>query len=136
MINWIEYKFQAVWNDIYIYIHTIWWDWWEECIVSTEINQLSWKDVRGIIEELEKVKKWNKEYFMFWYETTTIWCYQKWKWYYWGKYPSSEVTITYNYADDYIVTELKIEQILKMMIDWGDYIEAWEKETGKIYKGI
>lgn len=97
---------------------------------------LPFKNIKVIIQELENVKNWIIDKSTFGFETTAVWVYQKWKWYYWEKYPDSEVTITFNYADDYIVTDLKIEDILKMMRDWRDYIEGWEKETGKVYKGI
>lgn len=103
-------------------------------ILSDNLCALFWEDVRNIVDEINEVKVWKREKIIFGFETTMIWCYQKWKWYYWEKYPESEVTITYNYADDYIVTDLTVEDILKMMIDWRDYIDTWEKETGKVKK--
>ncbi len=134
MLNKIEYYFVTNVNP-FIQIKV---DWiWKEkesndpYLLNTELNQLWSYDIREIVSKLEEVSQWRREKFIFWFETTLIWCYQKWKWYYGEKYPNSEVTITYNYADDYIVTDLKIEDILHMMRDWSDYIDAWEKETWK-----
>jgi hypothetical protein len=107
----------------------------DECIIDLEITQLPWEYIRQIVKDLDEVKKWKKEYFHFWFETTMIWCYQKWKSYYWEIDPDSEVTISYNYADDYVITNLKIDDILKMMTDYRDFVDAWEKRTWKIKKG-
>lgn len=134
MITWLKYTFSKSDTNPYIEIEWVWWKIPEDSILSTEIFQLSWDYVDEITQELSKVKSWDAEKYVFWFETTMIWCYQKWKGYYWEKYPESEVTITYNYADDYIVTDLTVDDILKMMIDWRDYIDEWEKETGKIKK--
>ena len=109
----------------------------DDMMLNEELNNLSYlESIKQIVSELEEVKKWERDKVVFWFETTMIWSYEKWKWYYWEKYPNSQVTITYNYADDYIVTDLEIEDILKMMTEWRDYIDAWEKETGKVYNGI
>lgn len=105
-----------------------------DCFLDMELSLLTWEHVRSIVQNLEEVKTCKREKEVFGFEMIIMWVYNKWKWYYWEKYPESEVTITYNYADDYIVTDLTIDDILKMMTDWRDYIDAWEKETWKIKK--
>lgn len=140
MIKKITYKFELTYESSLeydvpvIHISFVWWALPDECILDLELSLLSWTYVREIVKELEEVKRWVRDAYEFWFETTNIWVYQKWKWYYWNKYPKSEVTITYNYADDYIVTKLTIKQVLQMMTDWRNYIDEWEKETGKIKK--
>ena len=109
---------------------------WNFTFLSTEINNLSAdkKYLNEVVQELEEVVAWTRDDCIFWFETTLIFCYQKWKWYYWKLYPNTEVTITYDYWDEELITDLKVEEILKMMTEWRDYINAWEKETGKIKK--
>ena len=49
-------------------------------------------------------------------------------------YAEGLVRITYNYGRNEIKTDLTVKHILKLMKDWRDYVDAWEKETGKIKK--
>ncbi len=140
MINKLEYKFENSFDKHkgfevpIMYIHTYPDPLPIDCFLDSEIDSLSQKYVQEIVKNLEEVKKGKRDKEIFGFETIAIWCYMKWKWYYGEKYPDTEVTITYDYADAYIVTSLKIDDILKMMTDWRDYIDAWEKETGKIKK--
>ena len=125
---WKRYE----WTDgeqPYIYIEEYNDNW---VILSDNIDSLSWEYVREIVQELEEVVAWTRDNCIFWFETTLLFCYWKWKWYYWKLYPNTEVTITYDYWDEELITDLKAEEILKMMTEWRDYINAWEKETGKI----
>jgi len=98
----------------------------EDMFLNEEINNLSWRYVREIVQELEEVIAWTKIGTSFWYETTSIDIYKKW-YNLWKdcKYPD-------NYNEDTLITDIKIEEILKMMTEWRDYINDWEKETGKI----
>lgn len=100
--------------------------------LSEEITNISWKYLEIIVQELKEVVAWTREKCIFWFETSGFWVYQKWKWYYGKLYPNSEVTITYDYWDKELITDLKAQEILKMMTEWREYINAWEKETGKI----
>ena len=135
MIKNLKYKFYT--TDYWPSIEYIKWlpeDIPEDVILEIEIIQLSWEYVREIVQELEEVVAWTRDNCIFWFETTLLFCYWKWKWYYWKLYPNTEVTITYDYWDEELITDLKAEEILKMMTEWRDYINAWEKETGKIKK--
>jgi hypothetical protein len=98
-------------------------------MLNEELNNLTWEYVQQIAQELEQVKRWELDKCIFWFDISFVWVYQKWKWYYGEKYPDSEVTITYS-EDKYLITDLKIEDILKMMKDWKEYIDKWEKQTG------
>ena len=110
---------------------------YEETLWSDEINQLSWEYIKEIVQELEEVVAWTRDKCVFWFETTLIWCYKKgYKSPNWNIYPNWKVAITYDYWDKELATDLKAEDILKMMKDWRDYIESWEKKTGKKYNGI
>ena len=104
----------------------------ENIIINENINPLSWEYVRKIVQELEEVVAWTRGDCMFWFETTFIQVYKKWIKNEFVNFPEWKVFILYNYMEDEIETDLKPEEILKMMIEWRDYIDAWEKETGKI----
>ena len=106
----------------------------ENIMINEELNQLSWEYVREIVRELEEVVAWTRDYCSFWFETTFV---NVWKKGFkspidWKIYDNWFVDISYNYWEDEIDTDLKAEEILKMMTEWRDYINAWEKETGKI----
>ena len=114
--------------------------WYEEYIwLNDNINPLSWEYVREIVQELEEVISWIRNGTFFWYETMDLAVYKKW-YNLWKdckypdnyNFPDGKVIITYNYNEDTLITDIKIEEILKMMTEWRDYINAWEKETGKI----
>ena len=107
----------------------------EYMFLTEEINNLSAdkKYLNEIVQELEEVVAWTRDICQFWFETTIISVVKKW---FiapnWKIFPNWDVSIAYNYWDNEITTDLKAEEILKMMRDWRDYINAWEKETGKI----
>lgn len=137
MIKSINYSFSQSENNPYIIIDIEWiWkekDYSDPYLLNTELNQLTWEYVRQIVKELEEVKEWKKDMISFWFETTSIIVLKKW--YidaYWKNYPKGLVYITYNYWDNELDTNLTIEDILTMMTKWRDYINKWEKETGKI----
>ena len=109
--------------------------WYKEYIwLNDNINPLSWEYVREIVQELEEVVAWTRGDCIFWFETTFIEVYKKWYKNEFVNFPEWKVFILYDYWDKSLETDLKAEEILKMMTEWRDYISAWEKETGKIKK--
>ena len=135
MLNKIEYYFVTNVNP-FIQIKV---DWiWKEkesndpYLLNTELNQLWSYDIREIVSKLEEVIQWKRERESFGFETMSIDVVKRWyKAPNWNYYPKWDVDIIYDYCKE-IGTDLKIEDILHMMRDWRDYIDAWEKETWKI----
>jgi len=121
---------QIIFEDKYEYDNKT----WKRTNLCNAITTISWKEIREIIQELEEVVAWTRDDCMFWFETTFIQVYKKWIKNEFVNFPNWKVFILYNYLEDEIETDLKPEEILKMMRDWRDYIDAWEKETGKIKK--
>ncbi len=106
-----------------------------DLFLNSELNHLSSEYIRQIVKEIQEVKKWEKERVEFWFETTSIHVLKKkYKAPNWKFYPGGLVRISYNYGDDYVETDLKIDDILKMMTDYRDFVDAWEKETEKLKK--
>ena len=137
MIKYLEYKFYT--TEFWPSIEYIKWklsDIPEEAILEIEIINLSENReyLNEIVQELEEVVAWTRDDCMFWFETTTIEVYKKWYKNEFVNFPNWKVFINYDYWDATLETDLKAEEILKMMTEWRDYIDAWEKETGKIKK--
>ena len=122
---------QIIFEDKYEYDNKT----WKRTNLCNAITTISWKEIREIIQELEEVVAWTRDDCMFWFETTFISVVKKW---FiapnWKIFPNWDVSIAYDYWDSTLETDLKPEEILKMMTEWRDYIDAWEKETGKIKK--
>lgn len=101
-----------------------------------ELWSCSSKYIREIVSELKEVIKWEKSYYTFWYVATIITVVKKWfispvdgR-----KHINGLVTISYDYWEGFLETEINIEDLYAMIKDWRDYVDAWEKETGKIKK--
>ncbi len=125
----------SLWYDVpYIEIDTIPDKLPDECIVELELLQLPSYYIREIVDELNDVKNWKKEYYDFWFETTFINVFRKWYKNDIVFFPDGKVSIDYNYWKSELKTDLKIDDILKMMTDYRDFVDAWEKETGKVKK--
>jgi len=140
MINKLNYSFHTDEYGPFIsvnlpYITSIeYWTSKDPYLLNSELNQFDLNSISEVVKEIEEVKIKEKESTHFWFELTFIWVYQKWKSYYWKKNIDSEVTISYGHDNEYTFTWLKIEDILKMMTDYRDYVDAWEKETGLVKK--
>lgn len=134
MIGYISYKF---WVDeygpfIFLDIEGMWKD---PYLLNTELSQLDSEYIRQIVEQLEKVQSWEQDMVEFGFETTLITVVKKWYKAPNGNfYPDGNVYISYSYGESWVETNLKIDDILEMMTDYRDYVDAWEKETGKIKK--
>ena len=143
MINKIEYSFNltldtSYWYDVpAINIKTYPENIPEDAMLEIELMQLSWEYIKEIVQELEEVIAWTRDDCMFWFETTNIVVLKKGCVTPNGQiYPNWLVYIIYDYWEKELDTDIPIEDILKMMKDWRDYIESWEKKTGKKYNGI
>jgi len=106
----------------------------EEIFLNEELNNFSSEYIREVVLGLQQVIKWKQEYYSFWYETTIITVAKKWfvspvdnR-----KHVNGLVGINYNYWKNFLESSIEIEELLKMMIDYRDHVDAWEKETGKI----
>jgi len=128
MINKLDYEFSIIKDGFsweyrpYISLRTFPDDLPPTCIVELEVNQIHFDDLWSIVKKIEEVK--NKERESFHFGLT----------YYWENYPESQVSIDYNYGEGELETSLTIDDILKMMTDYRNFVDTWEKETGKVKK--
>lgn len=141
----LKYKFQITesWYPQILIDHNSIENYQVDMMLNEEINNLSFTNgyLDKIVQELEEVISWERTGTFFWYETSDISVYKKWynlwtecRYPDWYDFPDGKVIINYNYNDDQLITDIPIEDILKMMTEWRDYIDVWEKETGKIKK--
>lgn len=81
--------------------------------------------IRDVVRQLELVKKWEIEKYDFangnW--TTIVECYSDNQnaviWYKWDDWEDLELWVPF-------------EEIYNLMKEWDEYIDVWEKKTGKI----
>ncbi len=130
------------------------WFWWrtysvpwfdildKEYKILEHLSWLSWEQVREIVENLEKVKRWEKilrkEWFFKWKpfkiinDYVDLWVDAVWVYAYWPKAEDkalrNKCVIEWNYSDYY--KEVPFEEIYTLMKDYLAEIDKWEKRTG------
>ncbi len=124
----LKYSFwKTEWNEdfpsrpyVVVDMKEIWYFW-------DEINNLSWNDLRDIVDRLERVKLWTKNDCLFWWELCDINCRRKAEG---EEYIPWKITckLYYDYFDHKSM-DIDFEDIYNLMKDWKEYIEKWEKET-------
>lgn len=101
----------------------------QDIMLNEEINKI-WNvnSLKEIINNLIEVESWKLNEYSFWFGYTFIECYNKWKSYYWEKYPNSNVCISYDYGTKSIPTNFTIKEVIKMMKDFRNFIIKWEQK--------
>lgn len=139
MIDTIDYEFIDGKNKPYIKIRmkvvNNCWTIDDPYLLNSELNQLNSKYIEQIVKELEELQSGERERVDFWFELTIINVVKEWyKAPNWNFYPEGKVRISYDYWEKTIETSLTIDDILKMMTDYRDYVNAWEQETWNVKK--